>query len=31
MKVDTIAEKLPKDNHSLTKNDVKTMIKDQFF
>jgi hypothetical protein len=31
MKVDTITEKLPKDNHSLTKSDVKVIAKEIVF
>lgn len=30
MKVDTIVEKLPKDGGSMNRNDVKSMVKDQF-
>lgn len=31
MKVDTITEKLPKDNHTLTKSDVKVISKEILF
>lgn len=31
MKVESIMEKMPKDSHSLTKLDVKSIAKEQFF
>lgn len=31
MKVESIMEKIPKDSHSLTKIDVKSIVKEQFF